>query len=26
MSYFRKVFKKYINCTPSEYRNKHSVK
>lgn len=26
ISYFGKVFKKYMNCTPSEYRNKHSVK
>ncbi|QZY56474.1 AraC family transcriptional regulator [Crassaminicella profunda] len=23
ISYFGKVFKKYMNCTPSEYRNKH---
>ena len=26
ISYFGKVFKKYMNCTPSEYRNKYSVK
>lgn len=26
ISYFGKVFKKYMNCTPSEYRNEHSVK
>lgn len=26
VSYFGKVFKKYMNCTPSEYRNKYSVK
>ncbi|WML32707.1 AraC family transcriptional regulator [Clostridium sp. OS1-26] len=26
ISYFGKAFKKYMNCTPSEYRNKHSVK
>ncbi|NMM63039.1 AraC family transcriptional regulator [Clostridium sp. P21] len=24
ISYFGKVFKKYMNCTPSEYRNKYS--
>ena len=23
ISYFGKVFKKYMNCSPSEYRNKH---
>lgn len=23
ISYFGKVFKKYRNCTPSEYRNKY---
>jgi len=26
ISYFGKVFKKYMNCTPSEYRNKYSLK
>lgn len=26
ISYFGKVFKKYMNCTPSEYRHKYSVK
>lgn len=26
ISYFGKVFKRYMNCTPSEYRNKYSVK
>ncbi|WP_254903647.1 helix-turn-helix domain-containing protein [Clostridium tyrobutyricum] len=26
ISYFGKVFKKYMNCTPSDYRNKYSVK
>lgn len=26
ISYFGKVFKKYMNCTPSEYRSSHSVK
>jgi len=26
VSYFGKVFKKYMNCTPSEYRSKNSVK
>ncbi|OOM10726.1 AraC family transcriptional regulator [Clostridium saccharobutylicum] len=25
-SYLGKVFKKYMNCTPSEYRNKYNVK
>lgn len=25
-SYFGRVFKKYMNCTPFEYRNKHKVK
>lgn len=24
MSYFGKVFKKYKNCTPSEYRTKYN--
>lgn len=23
ISYFGKVFKKYMNCSPSEYRNKY---
>lgn len=26
ISYFGKVFKKYMNCTPSEYRNRNGVK
>ena len=26
ISYFGKVFKKYMNCTPSEYRNKYNLK
>lgn len=26
ISYFGKVFKKYMNCAPSEYRSKYSVK
>lgn len=24
-SYFGKVFKKYMNCTPSQYRNKYLI-